>query len=125
MGTQLQFSLVTHFCQGKRVDTVLSFIEKGEFCSSKMMQQSTCDKTQNRSLHPSECCKNQISKPQTDNHNTTISHIEISNIGAVLTVLLWSVWNLSQEDTRTAFQVLSPPPLLNQSRQILFQSFLH
>ena len=114
------FTLATHYCGGHAVESSFAIGEASIGCGMDNEEES-CE---NPTVKSKNCCENQyISMNIEDDFNTQAKQLNISP--EFLFTFVYTCFNPqpSTEVTTAVFRDNSPP-LLNQSRQILFQNFL-
>ncbi|MDC1106958.1 hypothetical protein OAT16_09650 [Prolixibacteraceae bacterium] len=126
--TQMSISIVSHFCQGKNVDTVMSFHAPISFCNMDLVKASdgTSISVNKNQITNTPCCENYIKKVQTDKKHIQES-IHLTPVQQIALFLLaqWIYETSLEGDEYRWSQFLVLPPLLKKSRQVLFQTFLH
>ena len=114
------FTLATHYCGGHAVETSFAIGEASIGCGMEN-EEEPCE---NPVVKSKSCCENEyLSMDIEDDFNTQAKQLNISPV--FLFTLAYTYFNLqpSTEVTTDVFRDNSPP-LLNQSRQVMFQSFL-
>ncbi|QZT37727.1 hypothetical protein K5X82_02245 [Halosquirtibacter xylanolyticus] len=128
MLSQMSISIVSHFCQGRNVNTVMSFHAPISFCNMNSVKHTgeTSISTEKKQVTTTPCCENHIKKVQTDKKHIQES-IHLTPVQQITLFLLaqWIYETSLEGDEYRWSQFLVLPPLLKKSRQVLFQTFLH
>lgn len=122
--SQTNLSIVSHFCSGQKVGTVVSWSEAHQFCT----MDNACAHTNDTNDHikPQRCCVNKIQSIYTDKSIASEQIITaIPSILFILPLLVSILDGFSLSQSSFTPHTLDSVPILTTSRQILFQSFLH
>lgn len=122
--SQINLSIVSHFCSGQKVDTVVSWSEAHHFCS--MDQKSSDTPSTKDQFKPQRCCINKITSIATDKSIASEKTATTVPLMLFLLPLLLNVLLGLFVSKNTVTPLWSESiPTLTINRQILFQSFLH
>ncbi len=121
LGSNLGFSMDTHYCGGHAIKSALSFGAHDYDCGMENAV-SACE-SQN-TVKKMDCCDNEHQLIQLDdNLNATSLNLEINPLFVVAFVQVF-IQNTLQIQEKTELIPDFSPPLPPQSRQVLYQTFL-
>lgn len=121
LGSNLGFSMDTHYCGGHAIKSVLSFGAHDYDCGMENTV-STCE-SQN-TIKKMDCCDDEHQLIQLDdNLHSTSLNLDINPLFVVAFVQVF-IQNALQIKEKAELIPDFSPPLPHQNRQVLYQSFL-
>ncbi len=122
LGSQVGFSVATHYCGGEVSDRAISLLGKKVSCGMESMEDNCA--SMDNSISEQSCCDDESSVYQlNEDFQKKQRSVEIeTDFLAVFTFHYLLLFD--KEQSINNFTELPQPPLIQQDIQVLFQSFL-
>lgn len=122
LGSQVGFSVATHYCGGEVSDRAISLLGEELSCGMESMEKSCA--FANSGISEKSCCDDesnvyQLNEDFQQKQRSIDSQTNFLAVFAINYFLLFDTEQVAEN-----YQVPPQPPLIQQNTQVLFQSFL-
>ena len=114
-----------HFCSGMEMMSEITLGEKHLSCGMDANATNSACNDQNAAVKPHDCCKNHITKIQTDDNFAKATFaLKLNKIFAATFVSVFVLQEVEISSTHNSFFADYSPPPLEQNLHILYETFL-